>query len=185
MSEAYCKGCRSKWILIDVAVPCDTGDNLKVSCDHKRNGTWISGRSWAMSLCSTISLLEHRDLGFIVLKQLEISRKYAPLFKRLCCHDVIAGSSLIPSCEGQINTTKQALSNTFNSGVINLSRSGNTPYTADSLFSARPHPHRWSVASVREGQRDVGRMNEHLESFLSHLDYTIYAHILGLMLCSQ
>ena len=88
-----------KAYLVDVAVPCETGDNLKVSRDRKRER--YSAIRAKLEERGYETLLDGFIIGTLgtwvsendtVLKQLGIGRKYEPLFKRLCCRDAIAGS---------------------------------------------------------------------------------------------
>ena len=88
-----------KAYLVDVAVPCETGDNLKVSRDRKRER--YSAIRAKLEERGYETLLDGFIIGTLgtwvsendtVLKQLGIGRKYEPLFKRLGCRDAIAGS---------------------------------------------------------------------------------------------
>ena len=83
----------------DCEVPCETGDNLKVSRDRKRER--YSAIRAKLEERGYETLLDGFIVGTLgtwvsendtVLKQLGIGRKYEPLFKRLCCRDAIAGS---------------------------------------------------------------------------------------------
>ena len=82
-----------------VVVPCETGDNLQASRDCKKEK--YSAIRAKLEERGYETLLDGFIVGTLgtwvsendaVLKQLGIGRKYEPLFKRLCCRDVIAGS---------------------------------------------------------------------------------------------
>ena len=116
-----------KAYLVDVAVPCETGDNLKVSRDRKRERysairAKLEERGYETLLNGFIivTLGTWVSENDTVLKQLGIGRKYEPLFKRLCCRDAIAGSYSVwasrnRSHVGKDKSTplKQALSSAF------------------------------------------------------------------------